>query len=160
LATCEICAEADKEVHREERKDFYESLPFDRTVFSKLAAIGRCPALYNPEVETSLPPNYSILHIARKLTSEELDRAIAQGVISPDTNRAELDRWISNPTNCRYQALVRDTHGGTSFHDAAKTEQMLKSLINAFEGSAALLEQWQRAPHVVRMAFVRELKKL
>jgi hypothetical protein len=158
LSVAKLCAEADQLIPRRLRHEFYERLPFDRSVFSKLAAIGRTAALHNPDVESSLPPSYSILYIARKLTSDELDRAITNKIITPDTNRADLERWMSIPGNCRYHAVTRDD-SGRAFSDVANQAQMIETMVKAWEASPALVEQWRWSPYAVRMAFLRELKK-
>jgi hypothetical protein len=158
LEVARVCADADRDMPSHLRQEFYRRLPFDRTVFSKLASIGRSPTLHNPEVEASLPPNYSILNIARRLTAKELDRAIAKKMITPDTKRADLERWMSNPNNCRYQAVLRED-SGAAISNAAEHDKKVVLLVETWKASPALVEQWRRAPKAVRERFIQGIRK-
>ena len=81
LEVSKNCADADVKIPGHLKERFYKALLIDRTVFCKLAAIGRSQSLHNPDVLTSLPAHYSILYEARLLSPPELDRAIADKVV-------------------------------------------------------------------------------
>jgi hypothetical protein len=158
LEVSKICAEAANVLDMAERLTLIDRLPFDRTVFSKLAAIGRCLVLYNPEVESSLPPNYTTLYIARKLSAKELDSAIETKVLTPNCSREGLRQWVSDPNNCHYGAATKPRPDPAS--NAAQQGESIGSLLEAWKASPDLIAQWRRASYAVRIGFFRELKKL
>src|SRR5215204_6241098 len=75
-AVAGLCAGANKELSRKEKKEFYSGLPFGRTVFCKLARIGSDPRLHQEGIDKLLPANYSMQYEITKLTDEELQAAI------------------------------------------------------------------------------------
>ena len=57
--------------------------------------IGQDPRLQAAPVKALLPPNYSIVYRVAKLSAQDLDQAIKDGIIAPAMTRAELDAWIA-----------------------------------------------------------------
>jgi hypothetical protein len=157
LQTCRACAEAQAIFDADSLHDLIERLPFDRTVFSKLVAIGNSPALNDPKLEKHLPPNWTILDLARKLTPTELGRAVSRNVISPDCNRAGLKSWMSNPDNCGYGAGLRLKRSKaaavkSSATGATSQDPELESLVAAFF-SSPVADKFRRASEPVRHRF-------
>jgi hypothetical protein len=155
LAVAKICAEADKKIPSPFRHRLYPLLPFDRTVFSKLVAIGESPALYDPEVGTSLPPNWTTLYVARKLTPDQLKQAITARVLRPSSSREELRQWV-----IRTFPKAADLPDNAFFRNKAVHAAKVKLLLEAWKASPALVEQWRRAPQAVRTRFIQQIKNL
>jgi hypothetical protein len=161
LNLCKDCAEADERIPAHRKESFYEMAGISQNTFYKLAAIGRSPALYNPDVLASLPPNQTILYAARKLSLTELKRAIAKKIIKPDSNRAEVQRWVSSPKNCRYAAATRPevTRPEVTFTDWAYENPDFVSLMDAWNASPLLIEIWRRASESVRHRFILDIMR-
>src|SRR5215208_8246590 len=80
-AVASLCSGANKELSPAEKKEFYSKLPFDRTVFSKVARIGSDLRLHHEEIDKLLPANYSMQCEITKLADYAMKAAIDQGVI-------------------------------------------------------------------------------
>jgi hypothetical protein len=171
LEVSKRCATADEQMPDDLRQQFYDSLPFDRTIFQKLAAIGRSPALHNPQVLPWLPPHYSILYAARNLTPAELDRAHKEKIITPDAKRAVVKEWVKN---CRSDVATRDaaarprvsesptqveaTEPRISFsEERAHDENDFAALLDAWNTAPRLTSTWQKASEAVRQRFIRTI---
>src|SRR5258708_9764293 len=68
--------------------------PLRGGVFGKAGGTGKATGLNAPEVERLLPPHYSIVYLLTKLTDDELEAAVKEGVINPDMKRADLQKWL------------------------------------------------------------------
>jgi hypothetical protein len=158
LEVSKVCADADDKLDILQRMRLIARLPFGRTMFCKLSAIGRAAALHNPDVAGSLPPNWTILDLARKLTPAELDDAISKRVLRPNSSRAELQRWMSNPENCQYAAAKRGNRDTAAINSAVLEDKVL-SLIEAWKASPALVDLWRWSPDAVRTRFTRIILK-
>jgi hypothetical protein len=93
LEMAKLCQEAKTSLTWEERKELYNRLPFHRTQFEKLAAVGLHPRLQNPTLKTRLPPHYSTLYELCDLNDQEFDKAVAENVIHPKAKRADIINW-------------------------------------------------------------------
>jgi hypothetical protein len=88
-----LCAEAKNTLTKVQLRELIGQLPFERSIFSKLSAIGDNDRLCDPQLRQLLPPHYSIVYEVTKLTDEELDLAVDEGVIHPKATRVELIDW-------------------------------------------------------------------
>jgi hypothetical protein len=88
-----LCAEAKNTLTKGQLKELIGQLPFDRSTFSKLTAIGEKGRLSDPELRRLLPPHYSIVYELTKLTDEECAAAVDEGVIHPKSTRVEVIDW-------------------------------------------------------------------
>jgi hypothetical protein len=88
-----LCAKADARLTTAQKSELIHALPFGNTAFSKFVQIGSDIRLYAPEIQSLLPPHYTITYAVTLLTDEELKRAIAEQVIHPDMTRARLQKW-------------------------------------------------------------------
>lgn len=155
LETSKHCADASASLDPVQRKQLIDSLPFDRTVFDKLVGIGRCPALHEPEVESSLPPNWTILNIARNLTPSELTRAISEKVIAPQTNRKNLQQWMAR--NSRWgKPKPLDELALAKREGQAGEVRTLKTL---WDASPELANKFLWSASAVRTGFIKEIMK-
>jgi hypothetical protein len=159
LEVSKVCADADATLDYPQRMRLITRLPFGRTMFCKLVAIGRTATLHNPEIASCLPPNWTILDLARKLTPAELDDAISKRVLSPNSSRAELKRWMSDPKNCQYAAAKRGNRDTAAINSAVLEDKVL-SLIEAWKASPALVDLWRWSPDPVRTRFTRIIKNI
>ena len=159
LEVSKNCADADVKIPGHLKERFYKALLIDRTVFCKLAAIGRSQSLHNPDVLTSLPAHYSILYEARLLSPPELDRAIADKVVSPHANREEVARWASNPANCKLAASTKRHQRGFAHATKAGQAAEVEALKALWDAAPELVHKWRWSVPAVRDAFVREIKK-
>lgn len=144
LKVAERCAEACRSLGHPELSRLYKALPFDRTMFSKLAAIGKNKALTADKIRDRLPANWTILHLLRNCTEEDLSRAISEGQLYPGVPRSDLSKWLSGPG--RKKDKTREEL------DARHAEQ-LADLQKAFLDSPEVLKVWRRSPDVVRKRF-------
>ena len=159
LEVSKVCADADATLDYPQRMQLITRLPFGRTMFCKLVAIGRTATLHNPEIASCLPPNWTILDLARKLTPAELDDAISKRVLSPNSSRAELKRWMSDPENCQYAATKRANPDAATVNLAVHEDKVL-SLLEAWKASPALVDLWRWSPDPVRTRFTRIIKNI
>ena len=88
-----VCFEASERLTVSQKKELVQQLPFKEPTFSKLGRIGKDTRLHAPEVERLLPPHYSIVYLLTKLTDDELEAAVKEGVLNPDMKRADLQKW-------------------------------------------------------------------
>ena len=160
LEVSKVCADADATLDYPQRMRLITRLPFGRTMFCKLVAIGRTATLHNPEIASCLPPNWTILDLARKLTPAELDDAISKRVLSPNSSRAELKRWMSDPENCQYAATKRANPADADTVNLAVHEDKVLSLLEAWKASPALVDLWRWSPDPVRTRFTRIIKNI
>lgn len=88
------CAEAKCALHTWAKRELYDLLPFQRTKFSMLAAVGWNQALRKLEIKQHLPAKLRLLHLMRASDDTEINRAISDGILSPRVKYQELKAWI------------------------------------------------------------------
>jgi hypothetical protein len=93
MTVARLCAEASAQMTPAERAELVKLLPFGDSAFSKFAQIGNDERLSAPELRRLLPPHYTTTYAITLLSDQELRDAIADKVIRPDMNRAELQKW-------------------------------------------------------------------
>ena len=88
-----LCAEANERLTIAQKTELIQALPFGDTAFSKFVQIGTDTRLHAPDIQRLLPPHYTTVYAVTLLTDQELSLAIAENVIHPDMQRAQLERW-------------------------------------------------------------------
>ena len=88
-----LCAEANARLTIAQKMELIQALPFGDTAFSKFVQIGTDTRLHAPDIQRLLPPHYTTIYAVTLLTDQELSLAIAENVIHPDMQRAQLERW-------------------------------------------------------------------
>ena len=88
-----LCAEASARLTTAQKRELIRALPFGDTAFSKFVQIGTDTRLHAPDIQRLLPPHYTTMYAVTLLTDEELKQAIAENVIHPDMQRAQLQKW-------------------------------------------------------------------
>jgi hypothetical protein len=78
------CADADERLTTAEKAELIATLPFEEATFSKFVRIWNDSRLRKPEVQRVLPPHYTTIYEITLLKDTELDRAMAERVISAD----------------------------------------------------------------------------
>jgi hypothetical protein len=150
LGVAKMCSKASEALSPDELHQLYQRLPFDRTVFAKLSAIGRCPHLHKPEVIGVLPPNWTTLRLLADLTPVELDAAISKNVLTPKAKRQDVKSWIDENTDHGKVRRLRPSGSDSQSDDFGKLEA-------AWDASPRLKEQWQKASSDIRKQFVQEI---
>lgn len=153
LEVAKTCSKANDSLTPDDLHNLYERLPFDRTVFAKLAAIGRCPHLQRPELIGNLPPNWTTLRLLADLTPSEIEEAISAEVLTPKAKRRDVKSWIDQ--NTVYGKARRPRPAGKSGHDGRSDD--FGMLEDAWEASPGLKEQWEKSNSDVRKQFVQEI---
>jgi hypothetical protein len=143
-----VCFEASERLTVSQKKELVQQLPFKEAAFSKLGRIGKDTRLHAPEVERLLPPHYSIVYLLTKLTDDELEAAVKEGVLNPDMKRADLQKW-------RRRGHVPEVNRA-AIHD----EQAFANLEIAWSGARKLRVAWVRATDSARERFVREVLRV
>lgn len=151
LNVAKACAKADREFDVLQKTRLYTRLPFDRTAFSKLAAIGKNLALLNERVQKRLPANWTTIYLLRNLTAEEIDQAIRDKALAPASKRSEISAWVSEHSSRR-----KDDRRRASANDAHR-EDLLRELQTSFQSSSELMAIWGRCPEAVRIRFARSM---
>ena len=93
LNIARLCAEANACLTTAQKLELMSNLPFREATFSKFVQIGSDTRLHTPEIQRLLPPHYTTIYSVTLLTDQELSLAIAENVIHPDMQRAQLERW-------------------------------------------------------------------
>ena len=93
LNIARLCAEANARLTIAQKMELIQALPFGDTAFSKFVQIGTDTRLHAPDIQRLLPPHYTTVYAVTLLTDQELSLAIAENVIHPDMQRAQLERW-------------------------------------------------------------------
>ena len=146
-----VCFEASEHLTASQKKELVQQLPFKQPAFSKLSQIGKDTRLHAPEVVRLLPPHYSIVYLLTKLTDDELESAVKEGVINPDMKRAELQKWLSSRRRWHVPELKR-----AAIHD----EMAFAALEVAWSGAREFRAAWERAAAAARERFVREVLRV
>ncbi len=97
LQTGRLCAEANSSLSPSQKKQLFARLPFGESTFSKLAKIGVQSRLQEDPVRQLLPPNFTIIYEVTQFSDEQLKSAVDEGVLSPESSRAVLERWRKGP---------------------------------------------------------------
>ena len=98
LAVAKICAEANKILTPNDKKNLFKELPFKQSVFSKLATIGEDKRLTNSSFVEMLPPNYSTIYEIAQLTDDKLREAVSSKLINPRSTRANIIAFSQRKT--------------------------------------------------------------
>jgi hypothetical protein len=93
LNTARLCAEANGRLTTAQKRELIQGLPFGKTAFSKFVQIGSDTRLYAPDIQPLLAPHYTTIYAVTLLTDQELSLAIAEKVLHPGMDRAQLERW-------------------------------------------------------------------
>ena len=88
-----LCAEANERLTIAQKTELIQAPPFGDTAFSKFVQIGTDTRRHAPDIQRLLPPHYTTVYAVTLLTDQELSLAIAENVIHPDMQRAQLERW-------------------------------------------------------------------
>ncbi len=123
-----LCAEANAQLTTAQKAELIACLPFRPATFSKLAKIGADTRLSAPEVQTLLPPHYTTTYAVASLSDEELKEAIAEKIIYPDMQRAELQKWRNAHRKLPAKAGIED-----SPEEAISENRALTSAISQHE---------------------------
>jgi hypothetical protein len=61
--------------------------------WNKIMAVAMTPELYEPEIQEKLPANLSTMSLLAKLTKEQLDQAVQEGIVTPELSYRALAAW-------------------------------------------------------------------
>src|SRR5262245_59847242 len=89
MEVARLCFEASERLTVSEKKHLIGRLPFKEPTFSKFLQIGKDARLHKLHARRLLPPHYTIAYPLTRLTDEQLETAVKQGVINPDMKRSE-----------------------------------------------------------------------
>jgi hypothetical protein len=90
LAVARLCARAKLRLSGGDKRTLIAELPFGGSAFSKLAAVGADPRLYDPAIVTLLPPHYSTLYEVSRWDNEKFHAAVAAKTINRRAKRGDL----------------------------------------------------------------------
>jgi hypothetical protein len=93
LNIARLCVEANARLTIAQKMELIQALPFGDTAFSKFVQIGSDTRLYAPDIQPLLAPHYTTIYAVTLLTDQELSLAIAEKVLHPGMDRAQLERW-------------------------------------------------------------------
>ncbi|QVL52272.1 MAG: hypothetical protein KFB97_12620 [Cyanobium sp. M30B3] len=94
LALAKSAAEIDKQ--RQDpglRSQWIQGLDIHPDTWSKVVGLGQAEALYSPEMVGRLPANFSTLALLARCSGEELQEALANGLINPRLTYRALAAW-------------------------------------------------------------------
>jgi hypothetical protein len=180
MEVARLCAEANERLSASEKKQLVQGLPFKQSAFSKFAQIGKDARLHAPHVQPLLPPHYSITYPLTQLTNEQLEVALAEGVINSDMKRADLQRWLNSRQVPMEKAPRADrSPAKASMHDlsempdlppfpdrrgaevvAAQNDRMFAALEAAWSTAPNLRAAWASATDAARERFVSEVLRV
>jgi hypothetical protein len=92
LAAARQCARAKVRLSGGDKRTLIAQLPFSGSTFSKLAAVGADPRLYDPAIVTLLPPHYSTLYEVSRWDNKQFHAAVAAQTINPRAKRNDLTK--------------------------------------------------------------------
>jgi hypothetical protein len=167
-AVASLCAGANKELSPAEKKEFYLKLPFDRTVFSKLARIGSDLRLHHEEIQKLLPANYSMQYEITKLTDDEMKAAIDQRIIHSGAKRAHLLNWKKSRRATKIEAKTEAQQRGSQWQVALRNtteikpedDPFMRKLKRAWDKAVDLKAAWTTVTVDARERFVMEVLKI
>jgi hypothetical protein len=167
-AVASLCAGANKELSPAEKKEFYLKLPFDRTVFSKLARIGSDLRLHHEEIEKLLPANYSMQYEITKLTDDEMKAAIDQGIIHSRAKRADLLNWKRLRRAAKNEVGAENQPRGSQWQNTLRNmteikpgdDPLRRALKKAWDKAVDLKTMWRKVSDDARERFVTEVLKM
>jgi hypothetical protein len=159
LEVAKVCAEASETLSADDMRKLHERLPFEPSVFSKLAAIGRCPHFNRPDVINAIPPNWTTLRLLADLNPAELNAAIAAEVLTPKAKRREVKSWIDQNTVYgkahRPRLALSQEVAVTNEGEADDSDEItFERLKDCWRSSAKLLDHWRSASPKIRKNFV------
>jgi len=151
LKVARFCAQANARFSFADKCELLSRLPFDRTIFSKLAKIGADSRLHEPEIQNLLPANYSLVYVLARLDDQQLEAAIVENIIHPKAKRAEVVKWIRSR---------RVAELGASEIRPNWNELHFTSLRAAWHKAHELRRLWLSAPASVRQRFVIDVLEM
>lgn len=124
-----LCAEANSTLTADQKKQLIDSLPFNASAFSKLAAIGADKRLKSARIQKLLPPNYTKIYPLTKLSDRKLKQAVDRGVIHPTVKRVTLDAFFESQTDEQTTESIKPPkpkvpHLSEYFHAAIRLTRM------------------------------------
>jgi hypothetical protein len=143
-----LCAEADGRLTPAQKRFLVERLPFDRPTFSKLVRVGRDARLRDPSLQALVPPHYTVAYPVSRLTDEELDLAVGEGVIHPGMTRSGLQRWLR---------ARREPRPTTPDDGRPAGDGLLDRLRAAWDAAGGLKTLWAEASPEARERFVYDV---
>jgi hypothetical protein len=165
MEVAQLCCEASERLTASEKKQLIKRLPFKEATFSKFVQIGKDARLQKLHARRLLPPHYTIAYPLTRLTDEQLQTAVKQGVINPDMKRADLQGWLkahrlwrqtSSPTDHPAPIVER----ADAEVAAAQDEQAFAALEAAWNAAPAFQTAWTSATDPARERFVREVLRV
>ncbi len=91
LEAANYCAEAKAKFKGEALKRLHEQLCLDKSTFSKLATIGGNNKMKEQRIRALLPGTISRLYAVALLEDDQIEAAVASGLLNPKATRADLD---------------------------------------------------------------------
>ncbi|MBF0154546.1 MAG: hypothetical protein HQL64_12460 [Magnetococcales bacterium] len=91
LATCRLLAEAKGTLEREEWKILQESLIFTAPTIRKMIQIGESERFKNARMRAFFPPHWYTLYEIMQLPEEVYQQAMADGSITPEVERKQIE---------------------------------------------------------------------
>ena len=114
------CADADVQLTPAQKAELIATLPFEEATFSKFVQIGNDARVHKPEVQLLLPPHYTTVYELTTLKDDELNRAIAEKIISPGMTRGTLLKWRKGHRKPVKEKGVADSATVAPAHGAVK----------------------------------------
>lgn len=113
LLTCKVVRSAKESLSESDFRDLRDQCVaenlYSEKVWSKLLQIGLDDRLYEIQAKDKkgevLPASYTTLHLIHCLDDEELNEAVADGVVHKDASQGALNRWIKAR---RFQGTVQE----------------------------------------------------
>jgi hypothetical protein len=165
MEVARLCSEASERLTVSEKKQLIKRLPFKEPTFSKFVQIGKDARLQRLHARRLLPPHYTIACPLTRLTDEQLQTAVKQGVINPDMKRAELQSWLkarqlwmANASPADHSAPIVDRPDAEVI--TAQDQQAFAALETAWSTASDLQTAWTNATHPARERFVREVLRV
>jgi hypothetical protein len=88
-----ICADVYMQLNDEDQKDLRKDLPLTPNELKMYTGIGRSGWLYESKYKDQLPAGYSVLYQLSLLHGDEIDKALADGIIKPDVKRNDIIKF-------------------------------------------------------------------
>ena len=162
IEVARLCSEAGERLTVSERKQLIGRLPFEEATFSKFVQIGKDARLQKLHDRRLLPPHYTIAYLLTRLTDEQLEWGVKQGVINPDMKRADLQGWLKarrlwmqKASPADHSAPILERRGAEDI--AAQDERAFAALEAAWAAAPDLRAAWTNATAPARERFVREV---
>jgi hypothetical protein len=144
----------DKLDHGNFEKMIQSELNFGENTAQRLMNIARNPTLANPDHGQLLPPSWRTLdeldRAERKLGEGTISRWLAEGTVTPKTERREIVALIAPPKRAKTE-YKRKRHRKPQYHSPEETVHDLDL--------RALLGIWESACESARRAFLEQVTR-